>query len=77
MKFNIPVTWMQRGIVEVEADSVEAAMKAVEVGVEFPKEQGEPIDDTMELDCFDPQAILKNWNNEAQTHGTTNRQAAL
>ena len=62
MKFKIPVVWMQRGVVEVEADTIEAAMKSASDGVEFPEDPGEPIDDTMELDCFDSETIISVWN---------------
>ena len=62
MKVKLPVVWMVKGVVEVEVKSVEDAIKNFDnIAIDIP-DKSEFVDDSMELDCFDPRVIEQIYN---------------
>lgn len=62
MKIKLPVVWTVKGIVEVEAESVEDAIKNFDNAVIAIPDKSEFVDDSIELDCFDPRLIKQIYN---------------
>ena len=60
MKWRIPVTWQMQGTQEIEADRLEDAMN--QACVSFNATDGEFMDGTLELDCYDVDAVRSIYN---------------
>lgn len=62
MKVKLPVVWMVKGVVEVEVESVEDAIKNFDnIAIDIP-DKSEFVDDSMELDCYEPAVIKRLYN---------------
>lgn len=62
MKVKLPVVWTVKGIVEIEAESVEDAVKNFDNTAIAIPDKSEFVDDSMELDCFEPRVIEQIYN---------------
>ena len=65
-KWKIPVTWEMCGMVEIEADTLEEAMKIVETDMSIGLPEGEYIEGSFELSTDDEDYIREGWNNNQQ-----------
>jgi hypothetical protein len=62
MKVKLPVVWTVKGVVEVEAESIEDAVKNFDGAAVAIPDKSEFVDDSLELDCFEPHVIEQCYN---------------
>ena len=59
-KWIIPVTWSEKGVVEIEANTLADAMNKVSNA--YVPTESEILDDSMEIDCYDEDTIRDIYN---------------
>jgi hypothetical protein len=66
--WRIPVVWSMKGIVSVEAESLADALELArdDAGVIPLPENGEFLDDSWEVDCFDEEYIRQCFNDNQE-----------
>lgn len=67
-EWRIPVCWQMMGTVKVEADTLENAIQIAwdDAGVIPIPDNGEYLEGTWEVDCFDVDYLRKYYNNDQE-----------